>query len=114
MARYAITGIATYEFWLILNPMMGSTENGAQFGPFQTRQEAVAFHDGQLVEPYTEDGICTFNGGTKTYSKTFRKGGPLEWMNRLLPGEADTPNVFGHGIHEVLKSVDDIRRIHPA
>ncbi len=113
MTRYAITGIATYEFWLVLNPMMGNTENGAKFGPFLTRQEAVAFHDGQLVEPYTDEGLCTFNGGKKTYSKTFRKGGPLEWMNPLMPSEYDTPSYLGHGIHEVLAHLDQVQRLHP-
>ena len=113
MTRYAISAIATYEYWLILNPMMGNTENGVQFGPFPTRQDAVAFHNNEMVTPYTEDGPCTFGGGTKSYSKTFRKGGPLEWMNPLQAPEFEKPDDFGHGIHEVLSHVDQVTKLHP-
>lgn len=114
MTRYAISAIATYEYWLILNPMTGNTENGAQFGPFPTRQDALNFHDNELVEPYSDEGMCMFSGGTKTYSKAFRKGGPLEWMNPLGSAEKESPSAFGHGIHEVLSHVDQVNKLHPA
>lgn len=108
MPRYHVTGIATYQFLLVLNPMMGNTENGQQFGPFETMEELKAFYDSQLVERYREEGPNTFDGGVKTYSKTFRKGGPLEWMNPLEDTEWTTPGLFGHGVHEILTKVDDI------
>jgi hypothetical protein len=114
MSRYFVNAIAEYQYTLILNPMMGNTESGSQFGPFLTREAALAFHDGERVELYTDEGVNTFDGGTKRYSKTFRKGGPLEWFNPLMPAERETPGCFGHGVHEVLTNVTQVNRLYEA
>jgi hypothetical protein len=106
MPAYHITAVGIYEHFIVLNPMMGNTEQGTQFGPFPSREAALVFYNGEKVEPYKEEGHDSFGNGTKMYSKSFRKGGPLEWYNPLHETELITPGCFGHGIHEVLVRVE--------
>ena len=110
MPCYRITAVAVYESYLVLNPMMGNTEGQAKFGPFVTREAALAFYNQYKVDHYTDEGPNTFDGGTKMYTKSFAKGSPLEWMNPLNSFEMDSPGYHGHGIHEVLADVVDIVR----
>lgn len=120
MPAYQITAVGIFQYILVLNPMMSNTENGQEFGPFNTLQELKDYYQRELVEPYTDEGPNTFDGGTKKYRKTFRKGGPLEWMNpvhEFIPvfsqpdinsPEWGKPGHFGHGVHEVLTGVRDV------
>jgi len=107
MARYMITGVGVYGFMLVLNPMMGNTENCKEFGPFDTKEQLMDFYNAEKVELYKDTGPNTFEGGTKVYNKSFKKGGPLEWMNPLWEGEFEKPNYNGHGIHECLLRVEN-------
>lgn len=121
MPRYQITAVGVYSYVLVLNPMMGNTENRAQFGPFNSLEELKAFYERDKVEPYQEEGPNTFDGGTKKYWKSFRKGSPLEHMN-TLEGSCvgkdiiDWTNVdgfrnhYGHGVHLVLDRCEGINR----
>ncbi len=109
--RVLIQAYATVTYYLVLNPMMGPMEGRAEFGPFLTKEDALSFMDAEKVETYSDQGVDTYNGGTKTYSKTFRKGGPLEWMNGLNPAERDCIGYFGHGVHRVLGDLTAVREI---
>ena len=109
--RQQITAIATFEYVLVLNPMTGNTEQGAEFGPFPTRDAALAFYNGEKVENYSEEGPNMFGPEKKKYQKAFRKGGLLEWMNPLHPTELEQPGIFNHGIHEVVTKLDAIQKV---
>lgn len=77
-------------FILALNPMQGNTENRSILAWSYSREALVKFVNDEIVEPYSDEGPDTFNGGTKKYQKWHRKGGPLEWYNR-----ADDPIYSG-------------------
>lgn len=117
MAEYRITGIATYRYYIRLNPIMGKMEDIQHVGEFNTMEEALAFYNGEKVEPYQELGPDHYDpiaGTTKMYLKHFKKGGPLEWCNPLLPPEFNIPGRFGHGIVEDVVNVRDILRVGPS
>ena len=114
MTKYYINAIATYGFMLALNPMQRNTENFESFGPFVTLEALRVFYDGEKVEMYQEEGPNCFDGGVKVYNKSFRKDGPLEWMNPLTEVEWITPSYFGHGVHEEIMEVTNIVRNGPA
>ncbi len=111
MPRYNIQAVGIYGFVLVMNPMMGNTENQKEFGPFDTTEELMAFYNREKVEPYKDEGPNMFGPGVKTYHKSFRKGGPLEWMNSLTPREFEAPGYFGHGVREVLLRVEEVMKI---
>ena len=108
--RKQIQADGIYGYIWVLNPMMSNIENGTQFGPFETIEEAREFIENERVEPYQDEGPDMFNGGKmgKKYSKTFRKGGQLEWYN---PPHSEEPDHFGHGLHEVLLRVENVMPI---
>jgi hypothetical protein len=101
----------TMEYWLVLNPMQGNTEDGVKFGPYTSKEEARTVYNSQLCEPYKDEGMDTFNGGTKQYHKSFIKGGPMEWMNRIDENDWTTPNRYGHGLHKIIADVKVLRVI---
>jgi hypothetical protein len=108
---HRISGIGEYGFIWVLNPMQGNAENKSQFGPFNTRDEALSFVANERVEPYADNGDCAFGlsaPGEKVFRKTFKKGGPLEWMNDHT-GDPENFSPWGHGLHRVLI---DVREIH--
>ncbi len=101
MPKYIITGEVITGWFLVLNPMRSNAENRAKFGPYETAEAAKAFHSAELVPAYSDTAPDSFNvGSNKTYRKSFRAGGPLEWMNPLTENELITPGAFGHGIFE--------------
>lgn len=113
MTKYDISAIGVYQYLLILNPMMSNTESIQEFGPFTTREEAIEFYNSHKVDPYVEDGPDLFgNVKTKKYSKCFAKGSCLEWMNPLQTDEFEIPGYHGHGIHEVLVTLENIQKHH--
>lgn len=113
MPKYQITGVGHYVYYFVLNSMMANAEQGAKFGPFDTKELARAAYDAELVEPYSEEGPDLFDYGNerttpKMYRKVFRKGGWLEHFNPLEPHEWETPGIFGHGLYEVLDNVTNV------
>ena len=108
MPRFNIQAIGIYGFALVLNPMTGNIENRKEFGPFETKEELMQFYNGEKVEVYKDEGPNMFGGGVKNYTKSFRKNGPLEWMNPLMIDEFDKPGYHGHGIFEVLLRVEEV------
>lgn len=83
------------KYALILNPMQFGAKHQEAFGPFETPEEALAFHDAELVMPYEDTDI---ENNSLIYRKTFRKDGPLEWMNPLVSyqrGDGDKETGFG-------------------
>lgn len=115
--RFFITGIAEYHYILVLNPMTSNTETTQVFGPFPDLLAVKAFYEGEKVEPYRDEGPDFFGAGnTKTYNKTFRKGGPLEWCNPIefVPidwaNEAGFCNHYGQGVHLQVAEVTNIQR----
>ncbi len=112
MPRFAVTAIANVQYWLLLNPMVGRIEAHDKFGPFESKEAALAFHDAEKVEPYDDEGrdFFAFNeDATKIYRKNFRKGGPLEWANPLTPAEREQPGQWHHGVHEVVEYDNIVR-----
>lgn len=113
MAKYQLLATGVYEYFLILNPMMSNTESVQEFGPFLTREEVLEFYNSHKVDPYIEEGPDLFgNVDVKTYSKCFAKGSCLEWMNPLKVEEFEIPGYYGHGIHEVLVTLENIQKHH--
>lgn len=104
----------TTVFYLVLNPMTSNTETLSDTGPFNTRQEAIEFYESQRVEPYREEGpdMFSFGSNTKMYTKYFRKGSVLEWMNPTdLEALQNGPNVFNQGIHSVVSKTHILQRL---
>jgi hypothetical protein len=111
MSTFVCTCHIKYKYVLVLNPMMSNVESCQEFGPFDTAEQARSFYDQHLApEPYTEEGPNMFGDGVKKYSKMFRKDSPLEWNNPLYGNEWETPNHWGHGLHEVITSVTNVER----
>jgi hypothetical protein len=100
MPRALIQAEVELEYWLVLNLMRDKAQSQRGFGPFPSKEAALAYHDGELVEPWTDEGPNGFDGTIQTYTKRFRKGSELEWMNPLEQSERDVPGTFGHGIYE--------------
>lgn len=110
MAAYNVKGVIEFGYVLVLNPMMSNMESGMPF-EFPSPEEAKRFYEGELVEPYDDEGPNLFDGGRKTYRKTFRKGGPLEMLNPLMPDEWEQPNRYGHGLHEIIKDIHELEKL---
>jgi len=67
-------------FVLVLNDMrMPQIEMVEPVARAETKEALVAFVGREAVEPYQEPGENTY--GKVTWTKNFRKGGPLEWYN---------------------------------
>lgn len=111
MARYRLDLDVDISFYLVLNSIYAEAQNQVPFGPFDTRDQAIAAYRADLVEPYGEEGVCAFSGNTKTFRKTFRKGSPFENCNPLSESELIEPGHFGHGIHEKITVIREINRI---
>jgi hypothetical protein len=62
-------------------------------------QIIIRWYNEQLCEPYQEQEPSSFSPGEeKTYYKSFKKGGPLEYFNPL---DSFEPNYYGQGIIEI-------------
>lgn len=66
-------------FILQLNPMMGNYEALRPVMRSTNRQALIDFVESQKVEPYSDDDGLNMCGGK--LSKSFQKGGPLEFLN---------------------------------
>lgn len=65
--------------WILqLNPMVSNAETVVPVVRAETREQLLTFMDSEIVGNY-QDG---------QWSKCFRQGGPLEWFNPPLGGEA--------------------------
>jgi hypothetical protein len=109
LKKVAITGWARGGgFALVLQPI-GKPDETEGFGPFESHAAALAFHDGEIVTPYTEEQPDQLGDKPvmKLIRKNFRKGGPLEMMNPLRPDqiEATEPDPKGYGIWEIAMQV---------
>jgi hypothetical protein len=118
MPIYQIRAEGLFLYTLVLNPITANVESGVAVGQFHTGQAAKEFYEGELVEPYSEDGPSLYGGETKSYRKHFRKGGPLENFNHIefLNGKYDWDNEegfsnnCGHGLHLVMQDLRNIDR----
>lgn len=82
MPRYLIQAVGVFGFKLHLNNMLGRYCDQLVFGPFETYEEAAAFYNSELVDPYEVEGPdMLYHGRMKTYIAHFRQGGPLEWCH---------------------------------
>ncbi len=72
-------------FILQLNPMMGNFEQLNPVACSETVEALKAFIESQRVEPYTDDDGAGMIG--QRLNKSFRKGGPLEFLNPPDRGE---------------------------
>jgi hypothetical protein len=61
------------EYWLVLNLMRDRAESQRAFGPFRSREDALALHDAELAdEAWTDDN----------YRKSFRSISGLATIGR--------------------------------
>lgn len=96
------SGVVEEKWFWLLNPMQSNTESRAEFGPYHSSEEAIAFLSAERVEPYSDTGPDVFNpGGDKTYRKCFRKDGPLEWFN-APDGVKGAEDTFRHGLWRTI------------
>ena len=116
MYRWKVNCEIEYNYVLLLNPMTGNTENCVEFGPFPTVEAARAFYDAEKVELYEDMGpdfFSTVGGTEKKYRKTFRKGGPLEWVNPIPDMYWTQPDPhYNHGLHEIVARVFNVERMY--
>lgn len=85
-------------YFLRLNHMRSSCESGRILAASFDRDKLVSFLQAERVEPYVDNsGLEDDYGSVHSYTKFFRKGGPLEWFNDV-PHPHALPNSFGHGI----------------
>lgn len=85
-------------FYLLLNPVYDRAESIRAFGPFDSLQSVLAFHDDNLIK----DDTKVEQSVSDPYSRSFIEG-PLFHMNKLCPDErGGDPGTFGHGIAQLL------------
>jgi hypothetical protein len=111
MPRFSITGEIDIGYYLVLNDMRGRLEGQTPFGPYDSAEAALAFHDSEKAPESWKDPIgerltdpCDYHG--KVFNKSFKKGSALEWMNPLMPYEREKPGSHGHGVHRVLENLE--------
>lgn len=66
-------------FVLQLNPMMGHYEQLTAVAAAESAEALQAFVESEKVEPYSDDDGANMCSGK--LRKSFRKGGPLEFLN---------------------------------
>lgn len=81
---------------LVLNPMRGRFEESNPVARAITKEELEAFVARERVEPYSDEGR------DHSWSKTFRRGGPLEWFNPPALGD----DSMGRGFVDVGTAED--------
>lgn len=85
-------------YFLRLNHMRSSYESGQILAASFNRDKLVHFLQTERVEPYVDNPALNDDyGNVHSYTKVFRKGGPLEWFNDVSHPRA-FPNSLGHGI----------------
>ena len=83
---------------LTMNPITDRTESGRIAAMSYSKQALIDFYNQESVERYEDDN----------WSKSFRKGGLLEWLNPLYSFEIGH---YGHGIREEWANVDSLENI---
>jgi hypothetical protein len=68
----------------------------------ETKEQLLQFLEAQKVEPYSDREMEETYG--TTWSKTFRKGGPLEWHNPPYDAEIHFRRIPTH--EEVIESLE--------
>ena len=103
--------ISQIEVWkLIMNPMMGRTEENRLVALSYDRQTLIDWMEAEKApEPYYDEGPSFFHGGNLEYYKVFKKDGPLEWFNPL--DNLDTLNHHGQGISSEWTEADIVRKV---
>lgn len=85
--------------WLLqMNHMRGRTEDMVYICYAETKEELVELLEKERVETYQTEGENLYSGLKTKWTKVFRKGGPLEWMNP--PGENRQDNFIDIGTEE--------------
>lgn len=108
MANFQATVILDVSFFLVMNMMRNRCESQSAYGPFDSFELALAFHDGELApESWSDKGRSDFSDGEVSFCKSFKQGSPLEWFNPLTGEEREKGKrgVFGHGIYETTSIV---------
>ena len=83
---------------LTMNPITDRTESGRIAAMSYSKQALIDFYNQESVERYKDDN----------WSKFFRKGSLLEWLNPLHSFEIGH---YGHGIREEWANVDSLENI---
>lgn len=85
-------------YYLVMNPITDRTEATRITAMSFERQSLVEYYNREAVEIYREDN----------WSKAFRKGSLLEWLNPLYSFEVGH---YGHGIKEDWVNMDSIDQL---
>lgn len=87
---------------ILMNDMRGKAENVQEIDmAFPDRQAAIDYINSQKVEPYQDEPSMDDYGHTHGYSKTFKKGSPLEWFNPLSESQMQGDLIWNQGIVEI-------------
>jgi hypothetical protein len=90
----------TKIYYLVMNPVTGRAEEQIVAFVSLSKESLIEAYNNERVEPYDDE----------RFRKSFRKGGPLEWMNRLYPFDVEG-STFGHGIREEWVDSGDLESI---
>jgi hypothetical protein len=96
------------EWFLVLNPIRGRTEDRSTFGPFDSKEVATNYYKALRVAQYEEPGLSPWGPHETMWRKCFAAGSELEWMNAVDDETFTTRGRFGHGVHEEVKIIGDI------
>lgn len=85
----------TKLYGLVLNPMRGRAEEQRFLAASESREELAAFLNGERIESYSDQSEG------RTWRRSFRAGGPLEWFNP--PWSDGNLDSDGNGIIELMR-----------
>lgn len=86
MEQRVITQVKIY--YLVMNPMTDRTESSKIVLMSESIDRLINYYADNFVEYYKDDN----------WSKSFRKGSPLEWYNPLSSLRENETNHWGHGL----------------
>lgn len=75
------TVIQTRIYKLILNPVMGRSEDSVVVAWSTELDLLLAFYRGEEVPTWVDEGKDDKGNSAYRWHKNFKKGGPLEWFN---------------------------------
>jgi hypothetical protein len=87
-------------YYLIMNPVTGRAEEQVLTFVSLSKESLIDAYNKEKVESYKDD----------RFHKSFRQGGPLEWMNTLHSFDVEESS-FGHGIREEWVNLEDLESI---
>lgn len=102
METRTITQVKVYV--LSMNPVTDRAERNDNVAIATEREKLIDWYKQQFAEEVWQDD---------RFRKSFKKGSPLEWYNKLDDAElTGEHSLFGHGIHEMWINEDVYRDVN--